>query len=552
MPRLPTLLFALLLPFVTTSAQQGGPPGPLQPPPVPSGNPLSPAKVNLGKTLYWDEQMSSTRTVACGTCHVPAAGSSDPRSVFGSPRSTHPGADGQFGTLDDITGSPGVPSHLASGDYLDSALFGLREQVTTRKARSVVNAAYASELFGDGRVDDVLVDPLDGAVILAAGAALENQVLGPPLSSVEMSHVGADWDDIVARLRSATPLVLSPAVPPPLATWIAGREYPELFDEAFGTRDIDPVRIAMAIASYERTLVSDQTPFDDALAGVQPLLPLEAQGRQLFNQLNCNACHRGNRLTDDRFHYTGVRPANQDLGRFSVTGNPPDRGAFRTPGLRNVALRGPYMHTGQFQTLEEVIDFYDRGGDFQAPNKSPLIVPLGLTAQDKAALLAFLQRPLTDLRVENELPPFARPQLYGESNLTPNHIGSGTPGSGGVVPRAIAFEPLWIDNPSFTLAMQRGLGGAPAFLMLDIAPSPAGTPFLSVTSHLALTPALAIVPVGALSGIGPGNGFTSLSLSLALDPALIGLNLFGQWLVQDPGPPAGAFSATEAVRLTLF
>jgi len=551
-----TLCLALSLPIASAHALQGGPPPgpppPLQPPPAPAGNPVTTAKANLGKTLFWDEQMSATRTVACGTCHVPGAGSSDPRSVIGAARATHPGADGLFGTPDDLTGSPGVPSNDASSFYLSDAVFGLREQVTTRKAPSAVNAAYAPSLFWDGRADGELIDPLSGAVVLAAGAALENQVLGPPVSSVEMAHVGADWNDVVARMTTASPLELSPSVPAALQAWIAGRSYPQLFAEAFGTPTVDAVRIAMAIATYERTLFSDQTPFDAALAGVAPLQPLEAQGRQLFNQLNCGTCHRGNRLTDDQFHNIGLRPSNQDLGRFSVTGAPPDRGAFRTPSLRNVDLRGPYMHTGQFDTLQEVIDFYDRGGDFNPPNKSPLIQPLGLSAQQKAALLAFVQRPLTDPRVENELPPFDRPLLFGESNLAPVTIGAPTPGNGGALPRAIAFEPAWIDNPSLTIGMENGLGGAPTFLMVDIAPSPAGTPFLGLTSHLALSPALVIAPTGTLSGIGPGNGFTSLSIPLALDTAFIGLDVFAQWLVQDPGPPAGPFAATEAVRLRLF
>src|SRR5204863_5983730 len=99
----------------------------LEPPPEPAGNPVTAAKAYLGKTLFWDEQMSSTRTVACGTCHRPAKGGSDPRTAIGDPRSTNPGPDGQFGTLDDIFGSPGVPLNYADGNYGFDPVFGMHE-----------------------------------------------------------------------------------------------------------------------------------------------------------------------------------------------------------------------------------------------------------------------------------------------------------------------------------------------------------------------------------------------------------------------------------------
>src|SRR6185295_10798056 len=131
------------------------------------------------------------------------------------------------------------------------------------------------------------------------------------------------------------------------------------------------------------------------------LTALEQQGLQIFNGIGrCNACHGGPFQTDNNFHYTGVRPQFEDLGRFNVTANPGDRGAMKTPGLRNVGLRAPYFRNGRMNTLSDVIDFYDRGGDFNAPNKPPTIAPIGLTAQQKSALLAFLTRPLTDPRVK--------------------------------------------------------------------------------------------------------------------------------------------------------
>src|SRR5947199_7949661 len=111
-----------------------GPIQPLNPPPVPPGNPVSAAKAYLGKTLFWDEQLSSTRTVACGTCHFAANGGSDSRAIIGSVRSTNPGADGVFGTADDVFASPGVISNNGDGTYNLSAVYVLREQGTGRKS----------------------------------------------------------------------------------------------------------------------------------------------------------------------------------------------------------------------------------------------------------------------------------------------------------------------------------------------------------------------------------------------------------------------------------
>ena len=341
---------------------------PLNPPPAPPQNPVTATKSFLGKTLFWDEQMSSTRTVACGTCHGFSSGGSDGRSFTEALRSTNPGPDNTYGNDDDIIGSAGVISSNADGSFNLATNFGFNEQATGRKANTFINAAYAPDLFWDGRATSQFRDPLTNQIVIPIGGALESQAVGPPTSSVEMAHGGRDWNDIATRMASVKPLALSPSMPDSLETWIGGRTYPELFEEAFGTPDVTPVRIAMAIAAYERSLFSDQTPLDKSDALIEPLTPQENQGRQLFIQLQCNVCHDGSLMTDNVYHNIGVRPQAEDIGREQVTGNPEHRGQFRTPTLRNVELRAPYMHNGRFQTLEEVIDFYDRGGDFDAPN----------------------------------------------------------------------------------------------------------------------------------------------------------------------------------------
>lgn len=549
MKALPIVLLVLLASVAT--AQPGGPGGPGGPPlqplgavPAPVANPVTPAKASLGKVLFWDEQLSSTRTTACGTCHIPAAGGDDPRSIEGDPSSTHPGPDGIFGNADDVTGSPGLPLSNAIGDYLFEDSFGIDVQVTPRRARSAINAGFADSLFWDGRAGGTFVDPTSGATLIPGGAALESQVLGPPLGTGEMSHVGRDWLDVAARVEASAPLALAPEIPASLATWIDGRTYHDLFLEAFGTADVTPARIAMAIATYERTLVSDQTPLDDQLTGANALTPLEQQGMGVFMQANCSSCHRGPRLTDDRFHYIGVRPVNEDLGRFEVTGNPQDRGRMRTPELRNIELRPPYMRNGRFSTLREVVDFYDRGGDFDAPNRANQIRPLNLSNGQKNALVAFLERPLTDPRVLAEQAPFDRPLLYSESSRVPQVVGNGVPGTGGIAPDVIAIEPPLLGNPSFTVGVMRALGGAQAVLVVDTATPPANGPVpdaADVFSSSTIT----------LAGQGAGAGHGSVSLALPSSSLMRGVSLAGRWYVADPAAPEGVASS-PAFQFRLF
>ena len=526
------------------SLAQQGPPAPPQPlgaPPIPAGNPQSSAKIALGKVLFWDEQLSGTGTVACGTCHRSFAGGADPRSALADAAATHPGPDALLGTPDDVIASPGVPAHESSGLYRFDATFGFAEQVGGRTAPSAINAAYAPLLFWDGRAGGSFSDPNTGELLIAQGGALENQALGPLVNAVEMSPSGASIDAVAAQLVRAVPLVLADEVPVALSDWIAGRGYPELFAEVFGSSQPTAARVAMAIASYERSLVSTQTPFDTENGGTLALTDLERQGRQLFVANDCAACHAGALLSDNDFHYLGVRPVTDDLGRFAQTGDPADRGAFRTPSLRNTELRGPFMHNGGFSTLEQVVDFYDRGGDFTAPNKDVRIRPRNLTAQQKTALVAFLRRPLTDTRVAAESAPFDRPRLYTEGDRVPKIVSSGRSGSGGVQPVIGALEPPLLGT-RFTVSVSEGLGGANATL---------------VVSHT--DPGVqSEVPIGdfanealLLQDQGTGNGRGSVNVDLGFDPALVGTTLYGRFYIEDPDATAG-LAVTSAFEMTVF
>src|SRR6185503_8318885 len=217
-------------------------PGPLNPPPQPAGNPVTATKAYLGKTLFWDEQLSSTGTVACGTCHFASNGGSDSRSAVGSARARNAGPDGVLNTPDDVFASPGVISNNADGTYSFAPIYGFHEQVTGRKSRSYIDAGFSpNALFWDGRATGTFSDPIGGAVVLPNGAALESQVLGPPVSSTEMANTNRSWVDVASRVANSSPLALSPSVPVGLRDWINGRSYAELFQEAFGSSDVTPV-----------------------------------------------------------------------------------------------------------------------------------------------------------------------------------------------------------------------------------------------------------------------------------------------------------------------
>lgn len=521
-----------------------GPVQPLNPPPAPGGNPVTATKAYLGKALFWDEQLSSTRTVSCGTCHFAANGGSDARAIVGSTRSRNPGADGVFNTADDVFASPGVISNNADGTYSLSPTYGFREQVTGRKSRSYIDAGFSNSLFWDGRATGTFTDPIGGAVVLPNGAALESQVLGPPVSSTEMAHSARNWVDVASRMASVQPLALSPSVPAALRDWIAGRSYPELFQEAFGTTEVTPVRIAEAIATFERTLYSDRTPFDLAVQQIAPLGAAENRGQGIFNTRGCNVCHGGSLFSDNAFHNIGVRPQTEDTGRFQVTGNANNMGEFRTPSLRNVGLRGPYFHNGRFATLEDVVAFYNRGGDFDAPNiNHNLIRPLGLNAQQQADLVAFLRNALTDPRVLAGASPFDRPTLYSESNRVPTITGAGTQGSGGNIPQAVAIEPPLVGNPNFTVGVSNALGGASAVLVIDSSDPGTGPAIPSTASFARISV--------QLSGSGAGQGFGSASLLVPANASLVGQTFFGRWFVRDNNA-AGGVAVTPAFRFTVF
>jgi cytochrome c peroxidase len=241
------------------------------------------------------------------------------------------------------------PDHSFAGPT--AVAVGARGQVGKRNAPSLLNVGYNTTFFWDGRA-----------------ASLEEQALQPIADPTEMD---SNVEEAVRRLRS-------------------NPQYVEQFRAAFGG-EITAGNVAKALAAFERTLLSGDSRVDGFRHGEVAGLSKEArQGLWLFESRGgCWRCHSDHNLTDGKFHNTGVG-GGADLGRYAVTGRDADRGAFKTPSLRNVAKTGPYMHDGSMKSLEEIVRYYSRGGNAN-PNLDPAVKRLDLSEADVRHLVAFLE-----------------------------------------------------------------------------------------------------------------------------------------------------------------
>jgi cytochrome c peroxidase len=382
----------------------------LPPVPVPAENPITEPKRVLGKILYWDEQLSSDNTVACGTCHRPGKGGGDPR------QGRNPGADGVMGTDDDTFGSPGVAHMDKAGMVRQHKIFGAGPQVGGRAAPSNFGTIWSNYLFWDGRAGPKVTDPETGKVVIKTGGALENQAMGPLQNPAEMAKDDRGWADLDQKLRVARPLALATRVPQDMAAAIkAHPDYPDLFKQAFGDPKIDAVRAVEAIATYERTLVPDQTPYDLATQPGKPADPEIQRGMLLLDTAHCTACHKPPLFTDNKFHNIGVRRPYQDEGRGKISGDPADNGRFKTPTLRNSSLRTSFTHTGEFTDMRKVLDHYVTP-KAEAEPLPGTDQPYKTTIEDsqRQQIVDFLANDLTDPRVAAEQFPFDRPVLRSE------------------------------------------------------------------------------------------------------------------------------------------
>ncbi|KAA3611755.1 MAG: hypothetical protein DWQ01_06640 [Planctomycetota bacterium] len=541
----PLLLTLISSNALAAAAPQGG----LPLPPVPPENPITPEKAVLGKMLFWEEQLSSDNTVACGTCHQSAQGFTDPR--FG----VNPGGDGITPSPDDVFTSPGVRNCDEQGYLQPSQAFGLNVQLTDRRTPEIFGALYQEEIFWDGRAEDTFLNPETGAVSIQTGGALESQAVGPPLSDVEMAHENRDWPALIDKLRTARPMALATDLPADVANALANQpNYPELFRRAFGDPQITAERVAFAIATYERTLVPNQSPWDRFIAGDNnALTPDQRAGWDQFRgPANCAACHTPPFFSDGDFHNLGLRPINQDSGRQQVTGDFADRGKFKTPSLRNAGLRTRFFHTGQDTELfpRGVAGFYLNGGGPFLDNKDPLLRPLnGVPGIDMRQIMDFVENGLTDPRVANLDPPFDKPTLYSE-RVRPgsNLFGPDQPGSGGLVPQILADVPAVAGGLDFKIGLDRALGGTSALLLISTEMGD-GNLYQGIPLNVAL-PLWKSFSV-EVAGFGPGNGYASQFLYPTANPAAVGRNFYAQWAVSDAGAPGGAGSATRGASFQI-
>ncbi len=232
---------------------------------------------------------------------------------------------------------------------------GIKGQTGGRSAPTVFNRAYSLAQFWDGRAK-----------------SLEEQAGGPMQNSIEMGNT----HEVVVKTLKGIP------------------GYVARFKQVFGSEDFGIDEITKAIATYERTVLSGNSPYDRYKAGNKKAMS-ESQIRGFdvyFNKAKCDQCHEGVNLTTNAYHNLGVGTdkANPDEGRMAVTKNPADWGAFKTPTLREIARTAPYMHDGSLATLEDVVEYYDKGGN---PNKNldERMKPLKLTAQEKKDLVEFMK-----------------------------------------------------------------------------------------------------------------------------------------------------------------
>ncbi len=331
---------------------------------IPEDNPLTRAKIELGRQLYFDGRLSSDTSISCASCHNPNEGY---------------GAHTRFGV-------------------------GVRSQEGGRNSPVSYNRILSKAQFWDGRA-----------------ATLEDQAVGPIANPIEM---GNTHDACVECLGGIEGYKV---------------QFAAIFKDGLTIKNV-----GKAIAAFERTLVTGPAPYDyyeplerlkkayaDDLAeledfrkdepeivakyemlvkgaAAQPYSDSAKRGQVLFfGKANCATCHSGANFTDEQYHNLGVGMESDkpDLGRYEITKQEKDRGAFKTPTLRNVALSAPYMHDGSQKTLEEVVEWYDKGGHKNAW-LSDKMKPLNLTAAEKADLVAFMKNGLT-----GSFPPVASGRL---------------------------------------------------------------------------------------------------------------------------------------------
>lgn len=308
-------------------------------------NPLTRAKIELGRQLFFDTRLSRDGTVSCASCH-------DPDHGYAMPTRFGVGVGGQVGTRNSPTAANRI---LSAAQFWDGRAESLEAQAASPMSNPI-EMGFTHEAVA-AMVGEIEGYRLQFNALFEDGVTIEN--LGLAIASFERALVSGPnaWDHH-RRLRDFEAAFMG--------------ELEDLDDELG--------------AEYEALRIE---------AAEMPLSASAERGADLFfGEAGCSQCHAGANLSDERFHNLGVgfddSESTEDWGRFDVTRHEADRGAFKTPGLRNVAQTAPYMHDGSLDTLDEVVAWYAEGGR-DNPHLSPLIEPLDLTASQQADLVAFLE-----------------------------------------------------------------------------------------------------------------------------------------------------------------
>lgn len=282
---------------------------------IPKDNLPTKEKVELGRALYFDVRLSANDRIACATCHTPKNGFTD-----GQPVSQ-----------------------------------GIRNQQGGRSAPTVINRAFSTLQFWDGRA-----------------GSLEEQAKGPLTNPIEMGM--PSHNAVVKKLKKI-------------------KGYRAWFKKVF-KKDLNIDDLAKAIAAFERTVLSGNSRYDRYAAGDKnALADSEIRGLELFEgKARCATCHSGFNFSDEEYHNIGVGwdTGMADLGRYMVTKNADEIGSFKTPTLRDISKTAPYMHDGGEATLEQVVEFYNNGGKTN-PYLDPLMEPLNLSAKEIKDLVQFMK-----------------------------------------------------------------------------------------------------------------------------------------------------------------
>jgi cytochrome c peroxidase len=355
-------------------------------PDLPRDNPLIEERVALGKKLFHEPVLSKDNTLSCASCH-------DARHAFSDPRRYR---------------------------------VGVRDQVGTRNAMPLFNLAWKNSFFWDGRAPSLRAQALmpiqDHAemdeTLTNVCAKLAAVLLTPDFSPVTLAKNADSTASAVSNPAETVKTVSSFAT---LNTGLkpganetndgahgatrSTNDYAALFSAAFGSPEITPEKIGLAIENYLLTLTSFDSKFDRVLKGEEKFTDAEQRGFELFMTeydprreqfgADCFHCHGGPLFQSQTFANNGADGAFKDIGREKVTGKASDRGKFSVPSLRNIALTAPYMHDGRFRTLEEVVEHYSTG----IPRSATLDPNLAkhpdggvpLSAADKRALVVFLK-----------------------------------------------------------------------------------------------------------------------------------------------------------------